>query len=211
MVKVPKGYRSRNVNDQRSSGGGGAGLLGSMLGGNAIGGSLLGSLGRAALPMVLGSLMRGRGRSGGGLGGMLGKMFGGGGDDPRKNMTADQLDELDDDATLLLRAMINAAKADGQVDEEEVQNIIGRLGDDVDAQEKAFLEAEFAAPLDVAAFTRSVPEELNEEVYAFSCMGMRLDTQQEAEYLGAIAQGLSLDPATANAIHDKLGIPKIFS
>lgn len=211
MVKVPKGYRSRNVNDQRSSGGGGAGLLGSMLGGNAIGGSLLGSLGRAALPMVLGSLMRGRGRSGGGLGGMLGKMFGGGGDDPRKNMTADQLDELDDDATLLLRAMINAAKADGQVDEEEVQNIIGRLGDDVDAQEKAFLEAEFAAPLDVAAFTRSVPEELNEEVYAFSCMGMRLDTQQEAEYLGAIAQGLSLDPATANAIHDKLGIPKIFN
>ena len=42
-------------------------------------------------------------------------------------------------------------------------------------------------------------------------MGMRLDTQQEAQYLGAVAQGLKLDPGTANAIHEKLGVPPIFN
>lgn len=207
MVKVPEGYRSRNVNDRRT--GGGADLLGGMLGGNAVGGSLLGTLGRAALPMILGSLMRGRGRSGGGLGGMLGNLLGGGKEDPRKNMSPDELDSLDDDATLLLRAMINAAKADGKIDSEEVDNIVGRLGD-VDAQEKAFLEAEFKAPIDIEAFCAEVPEELNEEVYAFSAMGMRLDTDQEARYLGAVAQGLKLDPNVCNQIHQKLGIQQIF-
>ena len=208
MVKVPAGYRSRNVNDRRT--GGGADLLGGMLGGNAAGGSLLGTLGRAALPMILGSLMRGRGRSGGGLGGMLGNLLGGGKKDPRANMTQGQLDDLDDDATLLLRAMINAAKADGKIDDEEVQNIIGRLGD-LDEQEKAFLQSEFSAPLDLKGFCETVPEDLNEEVYAFSAMGMRLDTNQEAQYLGAVAQELGLKGEVCNAIHEKLGIQPIFS
>ncbi len=213
MVNVPKGYRSRNVNDRRSSGGrrgGGADILGGMLGGGGGGGgSLLGSIGRAALPMILGSIMRGRGRSGGGLGGLLGSMLGGGGNDKAAAMSDDELDAADDDATLLLRAMINAAKADGQIDKEEIENITSRLGD-IDADEKAFLQAEFQAPLDVAGFCATVPEELNEEAYAFSVMGMRLDSQQEAQYLGAVAQGLRLDPQTCNAIHDKLGVPQIF-
>ncbi len=212
MVNVPKGYRSRNVNDRRGSGrqGGGADLLGGMLGGNAMGGGLLGSIGKAALPMILGSLMRGRGRSGGGLGGLLGGLLGGGKEDPRAQMTDDERDQVDDDATLLLRAMINAAKADGQIDKEEINNIVGRLGE-LDDNEKQFLQAEFNTPLDVAAFCNTVPDEMNEEVYAFSVMGMRLDTQQEAQYLASVAQGLRLDPKSCNAIHEKLGVPPIFN
>jgi len=212
MVNVPKGYRSRNVNDRRGAGGGGRGgadILGGMLGGGG-GGSLLGTLGRAALPMILGSVMRGRGRSGGGLGGMLGSLLGGGkDDDDAKSFSDEERDAMDDDATLLLRAMINAAKADGQIDKEEIDNITSRMGD-LDAEEKAFLESEFQAPLDVAAYCSTVPEELNEEAYAFSVMGMRLDSNQEAQYLGAVAQGLNLDPRTCNAIHEKLGVPPIF-
>ncbi len=181
-----------------------------MLGANAGGGSLLGTIGKAALPMILGSLMRrGRGGSsgGGGLGGLLGSMLGGG-SEPK--MSAVERDEADDQATLLLRAMINAAKADGQVDKEEVDNIVSRLGD-VDEQEAAFLRAELQAPLDIEAYCQSVPDELAEQAYAFSLMGMRLDTQQEAQYLGAVAQGLRLDAKTANEIHEELGIPAIFN
>ena len=212
MVQVPQGYRSRNVQDRRSGTssrrGGGADLLGGMLGSNATGGGLLGTIGKAALPMILGSLMRGRGggSGGGGLGGLLGSMLGGG---SSPKMSATERDEADDHATLLLRAMINAAKADGEVDKEEVDNIVSRLGE-VDEQEAAFLRAELQAPLDVDGYCRSVPDELAEEAYAFSVMGMRLDTQQEAQYLGAVAQGLKLDPGTANAIHEKLGVPPIF-
>ena len=49
-----------------------------------------------------------------------------------------------------------------------------------------------------------------QQVYAFSLMGMKLDTQQEAQYLGAIAEGLRLNPQVANQIHAKLGAPQIF-
>jgi len=159
--------------------------------------------------MILGSLMRGRGggSSGGGLGGLLGSMFGGG-DAPE--MSGAERDEADDQATLLIRAMVNAAKADGQVDQEEIDNIVKRLGD-VDEQEATFLRQELQAPLDLDGFLRTVPDELSEQVYAFSVLGMRLDTQQEAQYLGAVAQGLRLDANSANAIHEQLGVPTIFS
>ena len=43
-----------------------------------------------------------------------------------------------------------------------------------------------------------------------SLLGMKLDTQREAQYLGAVAQGLRLDGDTCNAIHDKLQAPRIF-
>lgn len=210
MVKVPEGYRSRNVRDRRTSSGtsrGGADLLGGMLGGNAAGGSLLGTLGKMALPMILSRVMRGGGGGGGGLGGLLGSMLGGG--DKTPQLTDDERDEVDDQATLLLRAMINGAKADGQIDRDEVQNIVKRLGD-VDEHEAAFLRAELEAPLDIAAFCATVPDELDQEVYAFSVMGMKLDTQREAQFLGAMAQGLNLDPRICNDIHDKLGVPAIF-
>lgn len=55
-----------------------------------------------------------------------------------------------------------------------------------------------------------VPAEMAQQAYAFSLLGMKLDTQQEAQYLGAVAQGLHLDAATCNAIHDKLDAPHIF-
>ena len=170
-----------------------------MLGGNATGGGLLGTIGKAALPMILGSIMGGRrGSGGGGLGGLLGSMLGGGSE---PQMSAVERDEADDQATLLLRAMVNAAKADGQVDKEEIDNIVKRLGD-VDEQEAAFLQSELQAPLDIEGYCRSVPDELTEQAYAFSVMGMRLDTQQEAQYLGAMAQGLRLNPEICNAIHE---------
>ncbi|MDW3179647.1 MAG: DUF533 domain-containing protein [Acidimicrobiia bacterium] len=215
MVKVPEGYRSKHVNDQRTAGGGrsrgGSDLLGGMLGGNAAGGSLLGTIGKMALPLILSKVMRGgSGRSGGGLGGLLGSMLGGGNDNEPPKLTDEERNEADDQATLLLRAMINGAKADGQVDKDELDKIVKRLGD-IDEHEAAFLRAEFEAPLDIAAFCATVPEELDEEVYAFSLMGMKLDTQREAQFLGAMAQGLNMDPRVCNEIHEKLGVPEIFS
>ncbi len=189
---------------------GGADLLGSMLGGNSIGGGLLGTLGKAALPMILGSVLGGgRGGGGGGLGGLLGAMLGGGGGGATQ-MSAAERDEADDEATLLVRAMCNAAKADGQIDKEEVEAIVGRLGE-VDEHEAEFVRNELRSPLDLDTFVREVPKELAQQVYAFSLFGMRLDTQQEARYLGAVAQGLRLDPKVCNAIHEKLGAPQIFT
>jgi uncharacterized membrane protein YebE (DUF533 family) len=86
----------------------------------------------------------------------------------------------------------------------EIDNIVGRLAE-IDANEAAFLKQELAAPLDVPDFCRDVPENMAQQAYAFSVMGMKLDTQHEARYLGTVAQGLNLDPQICNGIHDQLG------
>lgn len=181
----------------QGGGGGGLGALAGLLGGGGGGGA--GGLG--ALAGLLGGAAGGGGA--GGLGGLLGSLAGGG--------TTEQAQPQDhDQATLLIRAMCNAAKADGSVDRDEVENIVSRLGE-VDQAEADFLRQELEAPLDLEGFVRSVPRELNEQVYAFSLMGMKLDTKQEAQYLGAVARGLGMKPDQCNQIHAKLGAPEIFA
>ena len=99
--------------------------------------------------------------------------------------------------------MCNAAKADGQVDATEQQNIIGKLGE-LDQQEIAFLKQELSSPLDAAGFARSVPKQLGPQVYAMSVMTVKVDTQAEVQYLTQLAQGLGIDQQTLDAIHQQV-------
>ena len=171
---------------QASQSSGLAGILGGMMGGGgqrqSAGSSLLGS--------VLGSVMGGGGSGGGasGIAGLVGGMLGGGGGKeaaqaPQAPRPA-EIQEANDQAVLMIRAMVNAAKSDGRIDETEQENIISKLGDDVSQAEIDFLKREFAAPVDVAGFARSVPQGLEQQIYALSLTSIELDTQKEAEYLG---------------------------
>ena len=112
-------------------------------------------------------------------------------------------------AAVLLRAMIQAAKADGRIDDAEKQRLLGRLGD-VSQDEMAFVEAELKRPVDAAALAREVPAGAEQQVYMVSAMAIDLDEQSEARHLDALARALRLDPATVNAIHDRLGAPHIY-
>ena len=197
---------------QQSSGGGAAGLLGSVLGG---GGAQSG--GAAGL---LGSILGGGGQrasaqppAGGNLiGSILGSVMGGGGGQQQAAPPIPQEHHAaaNDQAILMIRAMVNAAKADGRVDDKEQENIISKLGADVSQDEIDFLKSEFAAPLDVKQFADSVPDSLEPQVYALSLTSIELDTQAEAQYLGQLAQHMELSPQVCNQIHDQVGAPKIF-
>lgn len=211
-------------------------LLGSLLGNNATGGNMLGSLlkgamggggGQSAGPMgmlsgllgggggqasgaagLLGSILGGGGaqqqqQAGGGIGGMLSGLLGGG-DQPQAT-AAPPVREHVDQATLLIRAMCNAAKADGQVDQAEQEQILGRLGD-LDQAEADFLRKELSSPLDVAGFCNTVPGPLAANVYALSVMTVKVDTREEVAYLQQLAQGLNLDQQTLGQIHQQLGL-----
>jgi len=179
---------------QQEQAGGLAGILGGALGGG----------GGSSNPLA--GLLGGGG--GGGIGGMLGSIMGGGKEEAAPAPAPPA--EANDQAVLMIRAMVNAAKSDGRVDEKEQENIISKLGSDVSQDEIEFLKKEFAAPLDVASFASSIPSGLEQQIYALSLTSIELDTNNEAQYLGQLAQGLKLDPNLCNQIHDQLGAPKIF-
>lgn len=191
---------------QQQSGGGLAGILSGVLGG---GGQQQQQQSGGGLTDLLGSVMGGGG--GGGLGGLLGSVMGGGGQEQQQVQVAPaQQAAANDQATLLIRAMVNAAKSDGRIDEAEQKNILDKIGNDVSQAEIEFLQKEFSSPLDVAGFARSIPSGLEQQIYAVSLTSIELDTQNEAQYLGQLAQGLKMDPQLCNQIHEHLGAPKIF-
>jgi uncharacterized membrane protein YebE (DUF533 family) len=207
---------------QTQGGGGGLGALVGMLGGGGGGGSGQGGGAGGLLSSILGG-GKSSGGGGGGLGalagmlgggaaagGLLGKLMGGG-DEAEAQPAAAIPQEANQEAELLIRAMCNAAKADGRLDDAEKQNIIGRLGEEVTQDEIDFVQGELSAPLDVDGFVRSVPQGAGPQVYSFSVMAIKIDEQSEANYLGQLAQGLGLDAAACNEIHDQLGAPKIFA
>lgn len=113
-------------------------------------------------------------------------------------------------AGLMLRAMIQAAKSDGTVDHAERQKLMDNLGD-ISREERAFVEQEFARPIDVSGLARQVPRGLEQQVYLMSVMGIDLDNRKEAQYLHDLATELEMDRNQVNGIHDHLGVPLLYS
>lgn len=112
---------------------------------------------------------------------------------------------------LVLRAMISASKADGEVDEEEVQWVVGRIDDDgVTPQEKQFMVDELRRPLDLQALVAAVPNEaVAAQVYGASLLAIDVDTASEIAYLRQLAQSLGLDAGTVARLHQITGAPAI--
>lgn len=118
--------------------------------------------------------------------------------------------EACEQATVMIRAMVNAAKSDGRVDAEEQKSILGQLGS-VSQDEIDFVNAELRKPLDVESFARSVPRGMENQAYAMSLMAIDLDSQAEAQYLHQLGQAMGIQPQTANQIHQQLGAPSLYA
>ncbi len=112
-------------------------------------------------------------------------------------------DEEEATAAVLLRAILQAAKSDGRLDEGEQAKILDFIGD-ATPDEKRFIEAELRKPVDVADLARAVPRGMEQKVYMMSLMGIDLDTKAEAQYLHSLAQAMGLQPQQVNAIHEHL-------
>jgi uncharacterized membrane protein YebE (DUF533 family) len=66
--------------------------------------------------------------------------------------TPEDEEALERDAEIIVKPMINAAKAGGQVDEKESENIPGKLGKNgLWEEEKEFFIAEVRKPLDTSS------------------------------------------------------------
>jgi uncharacterized membrane protein YebE (DUF533 family) len=107
----------------------------------------------------------------------------------------------------LVRAMISAAKADGQIDGEEKDRIFKRLESmPLSAEEKAFVFDELSSPLDLNAVAeRADTPEHAAEIYAASLVAMVPDTPAERSYLEALAYKLKLPAGLVEEIHRQAG------
>lgn len=220
MADLLGGLLGGGRQQQAPQGGGIGDLLGSLLSGSNNQTQTQGG----GLGDILGSLLGGSSNAGGagGLGGLLGGALTKYAQSQNKDVdnpapeSCDHLPigvdqkEAATQAEILIRAMINAAKSDGNIDRDEQEKVIARLGDITQA-EADFVRSEFNAPLDVDAFINSVPRGMEEQVYAVSLTAIDLDTNKEARYLQELAKGFRIQADTANQIHEQLGAPKIFA
>jgi uncharacterized membrane protein YebE (DUF533 family) len=111
---------------------------------------------------------------------------------------------------LVIRAMINAAKADGAIDGGEMSRIMGKLGElGTDDEARDFVMGELQKPLDLDALVRSVKNrEVAVQIYGASLLAIEVDTPAERDYLQRLANGLGLDGETIERVHESLGLGK---
>ena len=206
------------------AGAGGLGDLGGMLG------EVMGSLGKnkaalGGLGALTGALL-GRGKSsargavgGGGLAMLASLAFSAlqkAGKAPAQTpraflepQTPKEEQVLEDDAEVIVKAMINAAKADGQIDEAEIQKIVGKLEKGgLTSEEKSFFVAEANKPMNLNKVVASAGgrAEMAAQIYVASLLAIEVDTTAEQAYMKALAAGLELHPQVADHIERTLGV-----
>lgn len=178
------------------------GMLGSLIagkGGRLIGGAIGGRTG-AMIGGMAGALIGGR-KVGGLLKGAKDKLSGGG------DEGAEQLSE--DDAQVLIKLMVNAAKADGEIDESETEKIVSSLENASEAEQE-FLKVEIAKPMTPAAeLAKEIDSGIAADAYVISLMAIKLDTEAEVSYLKALSDALGMSEDDRNSIHDQLEIERV--
>ena len=177
----------------------------------------------------LSGLLGGGRSNAGGLGGLLGSLAGGSPLQDRQPMQSnsnqdfasmfnDAIQGKDPKATIeqeqqaevLLRAMVNAAKADGRIDDTEQNKILSQLKE-APEEELEMVRQQVEAPLDIQGVIDSVPNGMEQQVYLMSLLAINLDSKPEALYLDKLAKALNISNEDSNSIHDKLGAPLLYA
>ncbi|PZX18554.1 uncharacterized membrane protein YebE (DUF533 family) [Palleronia aestuarii] len=210
-----EGMKRRLNEQQRARGGSGSGLGGLLSGGGSSGGlgGLLGQLG-------LDTTSSGSSGQGNSLGGLLGGLAGASGgaaaagrmegllDTTRR--TPEGTEEEEQVSGLMIRAMVQSARADGEIDAQERATLMEVIGDS-DAEETAFIEAQMTAPVDPEALARDTPKGHEVEVYTASVIAIEPDNRAEAEHLDKLARALGLAKSTVNDIHAAQGKAPLYT
>lgn len=115
----------------------------------------------------------------------------------------------EDDAKLLLTAMLNAAKADGQVDQEELNRITARIKETgVGPEGLSYVVTQLQTPISTDAIVQAVHgrPDMAAQVYSASLMAIEVDTDAERSYLDGLARAMGLSPQTAQNIEQLMGM-----
>lgn len=123
--------------------------------------------------------------------------------------TADEAAVLENRAVLSLKAMVSAAKADGQIDQRERERILDKMKD-ADEETRRLVTEEASAPLDIDALVRDVRDpQTAAQVYAASLLAINVDSDAERAYLRDLSAKLGLDDQVVASLHNVLGAPSV--
>jgi len=198
------GSAGRTVQDNPLAAGGLGALAGALFGGGSS--AVSGAAGGGAMALLAGLAFKAlSNRGGGGASAFAAQQ-------PPLGLRApaDEAEEkaLESNAGLMLRAMISAAKADGAIDDQEMDRVLGKVreaGADSDAQRVVM--DEMRKPLDLEGLIADIPDQqVAAQVYAASLFAIEVDTPQEKEYLERLAAGCGLDDDVVAQLHAALGV-----
>lgn len=203
------------------TGGGGLGeVLGGVLGSLGNNKAAIGGLGALAGALLGGGKSSARGAVGGGGLAMLAslaysamKKAGQTPQQPPRALfepeTSVEKQALEQDAEIIVKAMINAAKADGRIDETEIQKIVGKLEEGgLTEEEKSLFMQEAKKTMDLDAVVRSAAgmPEMAAQIYTASLLAIEVDTPGEQQYMQQLASGLGLNSQVTRNIEGYLGM-----
>ncbi len=122
-------------------------------------------------------------------------------------MIGQDIDELGsrEEVYILLKAMVNATKIDGQIDSDERQKIIEFMGD-MSKVEQMFVEQELQKELHLEEFLKEIPKGMEKQVYYMSLFVIDLNNEAELEYLEILSNRLNLPYHVIDSIHESLDI-----
>lgn len=112
-------------------------------------------------------------------------------------------------AEKLVRAMVAAAKADGEVSTDEQAAISRQLAErGIGAEARGVIEQELGAALDVGRIAKlaASPEEAA-EIYAASLLAVAPANAAEKGYLAMLAARMDLAPELVEHLHGQVGVP----
>ena len=107
------------------------------------------------------------------------------------------------DAEIIITAMIDAAKADGQVDAEEFQRITSSLQNNGLGQDGLnYVIKKLQGPMETAKIVAAVKgrPELAAQVYSASLMAINVDTDAERSYLTKLGRAMGLNDSVMQNI-----------
>ncbi|WP_237068054.1 DUF533 domain-containing protein [Microbulbifer guangxiensis] len=111
----------------------------------------------------------------------------------------------EEQADLMLQAMIAAAQADGRIDEQEQQNIVASLQDQLDPSDLDELRELLTRPVDIESMVSKVQDPATAfNLYLVSAMTINEDNAAESRYMNSLAEKLGISEQAAEVIERQI-------
>ncbi len=126
----------------------------------------------------------------------------------REPQNSDEEKELETTSEIILKTMISAAKSDGQIDQHEMEKLLGKLKESgADSEMQQFVLNEMQKPLDMDELVQSIPNEsIAAQAYMAALLTIEVDTEAERQFLQEFAERTDLSESVVEQLHQMVGL-----